>query len=66
MDTDSDDVGGVLTRKSTCVHCFRVVNLIKAGSWAQGTRSVSVAESEFERVRFLTRESKASILHHDD
>ena len=38
MDIDSDHAGCVLSRKS--------VNLIKARSWTQGTRSWSVAESE--------------------
>ena len=39
--------GCVLTRKSmTCAHLFHGVNLIKAGNWTQGTRSLS-AESEF-------------------
>ena len=48
VDTDSDHAGCVLTRKSTtCAHLFHGVNLIKAGSWTQGTRSLSVAESEF-------------------
>ena len=48
VDTDSDYAGCVLTRKSTtCAHLFHGVNLIKAGSWTQGTRSLSVAESEF-------------------
>ena len=48
VDTDSDNAGCVLTRKSTtCAHLFHGVNLIKAGSWTQGTRSLSVAESEF-------------------
>ena len=35
VDTDSD-------------HLFHAVNLIKAGSWAQGTRNLSVAESAQE------------------
>ena len=40
--------GCVLPRKSTtCAHLFHGVNLLKAGSWTQGTRSLSVAESEF-------------------
>ena len=40
VDTDSDYAGCVLTRKSTtCAHLFQCVNLIKAGSWTQGTRS---------------------------
>ena len=48
VDTDSDYAGCVLTRTSTtCAHLFHGVNLIKAGSWTQGTRSLSVAESEF-------------------
>ena len=48
VDTDSDYAGCVLTRKSTtCAHLFHGVNLIKAGSWTKGTRSLSVAESEF-------------------
>ena len=48
VDTDSDYAACVLTRKSTtCAHLFHGVNLIKAGSWTQGTRSLSVAESEF-------------------
>ena len=48
VDTNSDYAGCVLTRKSTtCGHLFHGVNLIKAGSWTQGTRSLSVAESEF-------------------
>ena len=47
-DTDSDCAGCVLTRKSmTFAHLFHGVNLIKAGSWTQGMRSLSVAESEF-------------------
>ena len=47
-DTDSDYAGCVLTRKSTTgVHLFHGVNLLKAGSWTQGTRALSVAESEF-------------------
>ena len=47
-DTDSDHAGCVLARKSTtCAHLFHGFNLIKAGSWRQGTRSLSVAESEF-------------------
>ena len=52
--TDSIYAGCVLTRKSTtCAHLFHGVNLIKSGSWTQGTRRLSVAESEF------TQESKA-------
>ena len=48
VDTDSDHAGCVLTRKSTtCAHLFHGVNLIKVGSWTQGTRSLSVAEAEF-------------------
>ena len=48
VDTDSDYAGCVLTRKSTtCTHLFRGVNLIKSRSSTQGTRSLSVAESEF-------------------
>ena len=48
VDTDSDYAGCVLTRKSTTgAHLSHAVNLIKAGSWTQGTRSLSVAESEF-------------------
>ena len=48
LDTDSDHPGCVLTRKSTtCAHLFHGFNLIEAGSWTQGTRSLSVAESEF-------------------
>ena len=48
VDTDSDYAGCVLTRKSTtCAHLFHGVNLIKAGSQTQGTRSLSVAESQF-------------------
>ena len=44
VDTDSDYVGCVLTRKSTtCAHLFHGVNLINPGSWTQGTRSLSVA-----------------------
>ena len=31
----------------TCAHLFHGFNLTKAGSWTQGTRSSSVAESEF-------------------
>ena len=38
----------MFTRKSTtCAHLFHGVNLINAGSWTQGTLSLSVAESEF-------------------
>ena len=49
VDSDSDYAGCVLTRKSTtCAHLFHGVNLIKAGSWTHGTRSLSVAESEFD------------------
>ena len=49
VDTDSDHAGYVLTRKSTtCAHLFHGVGLIKATSWTQGTRSLSVAESEFD------------------
>ena len=41
VDTDSDYAGCVLTRKSTaCAHLFYGVNLIKAGSWTEGTRSL--------------------------
>ena len=48
VDNDSDYVGCVLTRKSTtCAHLLRGINLIKAGSWTQGTRCLRVAESEF-------------------
>ena len=48
MDTDSDCAGCVLTRKNTtCAHLVHGVNLIKAVSWTQGTRSLSVAESVF-------------------
>ena len=48
VDTDSDYAGCVLTRKSTTgAHIFHGVISIKAGSWTQGTRSLSVAESEF-------------------
>ena len=48
VDTDSDYAGCVLTmRSTTCAHLFHGVNLIKAGSWTQGTRSLSVAKSEF-------------------
>ena len=48
VDTDNDYAGCVLTRKNTtCAHFFHGVNLIKAGSWTEGTRSLSVAESEF-------------------
>ena len=50
VDSDSDYAGCVLTRKSTtCAHLFHGVNLIKAGSWTQGPRSLSVAVSEFLR-----------------
>ena len=45
VDTDSDCAGCVLTSKSTtCARLFHGVNLTKAGSWTQGTRSLSVAE----------------------
>jgi len=48
VDTDSDHAGCILTRKSTtCAHLFHGVNLLKGGSWTQGTRALSVAESEF-------------------
>ena len=48
VDTDRDCAGCVLTKKSTtCVHLFQGVHLIKASSWTQSTRSLSVAESEF-------------------
>ena len=48
VDTDSDYAGCVPTRKSTtCAHLFYGVNLIKAGSWTQGTRSFECSESEF-------------------
>ena len=48
VDTDSGHAGCVLTRKSTtCAHLFHGVNLLKARSWTQGTRSLGVAESEF-------------------
>ena len=51
IDTDSDYADCVLARKSTsCAHLFHGVNLIKAGNWTQGTRSLSVAESEFYAV----------------
>ena len=47
LDTDSDNAGCGLTRQSTTgAHLLRCVNLLKAGSWTQGTRSSSVAESE--------------------
>ena len=40
VDIDSDCAGCVLSRKSTtCAHLFHGVNLIKAGSGTQGTRS---------------------------
>ena len=46
---DSAYAGCVLTRMSTTgAHLFHRVNLIKAGSWTQGTRSSSVTESEFD------------------
>ena len=48
VDKDSDYAGFVQMRKSTtCDHLFHGVNLFKAGRWTQGTRSLSVAESEF-------------------
>ena len=48
VDTDSDYAGCVLTRKNTtCAHLFHGVNLVKAGSWTQGTRSFGVVVSEF-------------------
>ena len=48
MNTDSDCAGCVLTRKTTTgAHLFHGVNLFCAGIWTQGTRSFSVAESEF-------------------
>ena len=48
VDTESDYAGYVLTRKSTpCAHLFHGVNFIKAGTWTQGTRRLSVAESKF-------------------
>ena len=66
VDTDSHYAGCVLTRKSTtCAHLFHGVNLLKAGSWTQGTCSLNVAESEFYagvkgRIAFAGRE------RHDD
>ena len=48
VDADSDNARCVLTWKSTtCAHLFHGVNLIKAGSWTQGTRSLRVAVSDF-------------------
>ena len=44
--TDTDHAGCVLARKSTTgAHLVHGVNLLKAGSWTQGTRSLSVAEA---------------------
>ena len=79
-DTDSDFAGCVLTRKrTTCAHLFHGVNMIKAGSWTQGTRSLSVAESEFyaggsillvknvaKTLRFVFCSSAKSIMERDD
>ena len=48
VDTDSDHAGCVLSRKSTTRAClFHGVNLLRAGRWTQGTRSLSVTELEF-------------------
>ena len=48
VDTDSDYAGCVLTRENTtCAFLFDVVKLLNAGSWTQGTRSLSGTESEF-------------------
>ena len=47
VDTDGDYAGCVLTRKSTTgVHLSDGLNLLKAGSWTQGTGFKRVAESE--------------------
>ena len=48
VDTDSDYAGCVLAEEhDVCPSFFHGVNLLKAGSWTRGTRSLSAAESEF-------------------
>ena len=47
VDTDGDYAGCALTRKSTTgAHLSDGFNLLKAGSWTQGTGCKRVAESE--------------------
>ena len=65
VDTDSDYAGCVLARTiTTCAHFFHGVNLLKAGSWTQGTRSLSAAlgvlRRSQRRIDFAGREK------HDD
>ena len=58
VDTDSDYAGCVFTSKSTTrAHLLHCVNLLKAGSWTQGTRCrVGVLRRSKREIDFAGRE----------